>query len=102
MSPPADIEENKARLRRFYERSHENNLAVYDEMRSPEFVNRGGPFLGLPPTGKAVRWTGMAIYRFDDQGRITERWQEIDGLGLFAQLGLLPPMPGPGGPPPEQ
>ena len=150
MNAPADIEENKAKVRRFYQRSHENDLAVYEEMLSPDFVNHGGPagdlhgpeefkqayvgfaaafsdfnttidlivaegdlvvaygvasgthdgpFMGLPPTGKAMRWTGVAIYRFDDQGRIAERWQEIDGLGLFAQLGLLPP---PGGPPAQQ
>ena len=32
----------------------------------------------------------MAIYRLDGDGLIAERWQEIDGLALFAQLGLLP------------
>jgi len=53
-----------------------------------------GPFMGLPPTGNILRWTGIAIYRLDGEGRIAERWQEIDGLGLFGQLGLLPPMPG--------
>jgi steroid delta-isomerase-like uncharacterized protein len=58
-----------------------------------------GPFLGLPPTGKQLRWTGMAIYQFDADGKIVGRWQEIDGLGLFGQLGLIPPPPsGPGGP----
>jgi predicted ester cyclase len=57
-----------------------------------------GPFMGLPPTGRVLRWTGIAIYRFDDQGLIAERWQEVDALALMGQLGLLPPMPG--GPPP--
>lgn len=57
-----------------------------------------GPFMGLSPTGNALRWTGMAFYRFDSDGLIAERWQEFDGLGLFAQLGLLPPPLG--GPPP--
>jgi len=54
-----------------------------------------GPFMGLPPTGNVLRWTGIAIYRLDADGRIAERWQEIDGLGLFGQLGLLPPMAAP-------
>jgi hypothetical protein len=36
----------------------------------------------------------MAIYGFDSSGLIDRRWQEIDGLGLFGQLGLLPPPPG--------
>lgn len=55
-----------------------------------------GPFMGLEPTGKRLRWTGVAIYRFNDEGLIDGRWQEFDGLGLFTQLGLIPPM-GPGG-----
>ncbi len=45
-----------------------------------------GPFMGLPPTGNVLRWTGMAIYGFDADGLIDRRWQEIDGLGLFGQL----------------
>ena len=53
-----------------------------------------GPFMGLPPTNRQMRWTGVAIYRLDDDLRIAERWQEIDGLSMFGQLGLLPPPPG--------
>lgn len=53
-----------------------------------------GEFMGLAPTGQTLRWTGVAIYRFDADGLIDGRWQEIDGLGLFGQLGLLPPPPG--------
>lgn len=141
----ADIEGNKAAIRTFYDRSHAGDLAVYDDMLTPDFVNHGGPageihgpeafkqayvgfatafsdfnttidllvaegdhvvaygvasgthdgpFMGLPPTGNKLRWTGVAIYRLDGEGRIAERWQEIDGLGLFGQLGLLPPMGG--------
>lgn len=55
-----------------------------------------GEFLGLPPTGKACTWTGIAVYRFNDEGLIDGRWQEFDGIGLFTQLGMIPPM-GPGG-----
>ncbi len=145
----ADIEANKTAVRRFYDRSHVNDLAVYDEMLSADFVNHGGPagelhgpeafkqayvgfatafsdfrttidlivaeddlvvvygvasgthdgpFMGLPPTGRVLRWTGIAIYRLDGAGLIAERWQEVDALALMGQLGLLPPMPG-GGPP---
>jgi predicted ester cyclase len=148
----ADIEANKAGVRRFYERSHEGDLAVYDDMLTPDFVNHGGPagelhgpqafkeayigfatafsdfrttidlivaeadlvavygvasgthdgpFMGLPPSGRVLRWTGIAIYRLDAEGRISERWQEVDSLALMGQLGLLPPMPGAGPPPAE-
>jgi predicted ester cyclase len=51
-----------------------------------------GNFMGLEATGKKLEWTGVAIYRFNDAGMIDARWQEIDGLRLFAQLGLIPNM----------
>ena len=53
-----------------------------------------GDFFGLPATGKKVSWTGIVIYRFNDDGKIDGRWQEFDGLGLFQQLGLTPPTGG--------
>lgn len=49
-----------------------------------------GDLFGMPPTGKKVTWTGIAIYRFNDEGKIDGRWQEFDGLGLFTQLGMVP------------
>jgi hypothetical protein len=53
-----------------------------------------GNFMGLPATDKKVTWTGMAVYRFNDEGKIDGRWQEFDGVGLLTQLGLIPPMGG--------
>ncbi len=50
-----------------------------------------GPFLGKPATGKRAEWTGIAIYRFNAEGKIDGRWQEFDGAGLFSQLGIIPP-----------
>lgn len=35
----ADTEASKARVREFYDRSHAGDLAVYDELLSPSFVN---------------------------------------------------------------
>lgn len=51
-----------------------------------------GEFMGLKPDGKKLRWTGMVVYRFNDEGKIDGRWQEFDGLSLFTQLGLIPPL----------
>ena len=48
-----------------------------------------GEFNGIPPTGKAVTWTEIHIYRLED-GKIAELWSEIDFLGLLGQLGALP------------
>ena len=56
-----------------------------------------GEMMGLPPTSKKISWTGIAIYRFNDDGKIDGRWQEFDALGMFQQLGLIPPMMGAAG-----
>lgn len=51
-----------------------------------------GALLGHQPNGKTAHWTGIAIYRFNDEGKIDGRWQEFDGLSLFTQLGIIPPV----------
>ena len=52
-----------------------------------------GEFMGVPPTGKCIRWTGTVIFRFGDDGRCVARWQEWDGMGVLQQLGLVPTPP---------
>ncbi|HXF82712.1 MAG TPA: ester cyclase [bacterium] len=48
-----------------------------------------GVFLGaIPPTGKHVTWTGIDLFRIAS-GRIAERWNERDLLGLMEQLGAV-------------
>jgi steroid delta-isomerase-like uncharacterized protein len=48
-----------------------------------------GEFQGIPPTGKAVRITGIDIDRIVD-GKVVECWPEANELGLLQQLGALP------------
>ena len=48
-----------------------------------------GQFLGIPPTGKQVTWTVIAIYRIAG-GKIAERWLNVDDLGIMQQLGAIP------------
>lgn len=48
-----------------------------------------GDFRGIPPTGRAVAWTGITILRIKD-GKIVEESGESDALGLLQQLGVLP------------
>jgi steroid delta-isomerase-like uncharacterized protein len=48
-----------------------------------------GEFGGIPPTGKTVTMTGIAIVRIAD-GKVAEIWDEVDALGLLRQLGVLP------------
>jgi steroid delta-isomerase-like uncharacterized protein len=44
-----------------------------------------GELAGVPATGRAVRWGGIDVYRFD-RGRIAEWWRNDDQAGLLAQV----------------
>ncbi len=46
---------------------------------------QSGPYLGAAPTHRPIEFKGIEIIRVQD-GRITERWGEWDGLELLAQL----------------
>ena len=48
-----------------------------------------GELMGIPPTGRQVTMTGIAIYRFAG-GKIAERWVE-QGRGVLDQLGMTAP-----------
>jgi steroid delta-isomerase-like uncharacterized protein len=48
-----------------------------------------GPFQGLAATGRPVAVGGIAISRIED-GRIAERWLQMDQVGMLRQLGLVP------------
>ncbi len=50
-----------------------------------------GELMGMPPTGKQVAFSGMESYRIAD-GKIVECWSYSDTLGMFQQLGVIPPM----------
>jgi steroid delta-isomerase-like uncharacterized protein len=45
-----------------------------------------GPFRGLAPTNRQFSFTGMTFWRIAD-GRIAERWAEVDIASLMRQLG---------------
>lgn len=47
-----------------------------------------GEFLGVPPTGRRVSMSGIAIHRVQD-GRIVEHWAQTDALGLLQRLGAV-------------
>ena len=44
-----------------------------------------GAYLGVPATGRVIRFQGIEIIRVE-AGRIAERWGEWDGLDLMEQL----------------
>ena len=48
-----------------------------------------GPYRGVAPTGKHVKWTQISIVRFSE-GRIVEDCAVADELSILQQLGALP------------
>jgi steroid delta-isomerase-like uncharacterized protein len=52
-------------------------------------ATHSGEYQGLPPSGKRVLVSGIAVSRIEG-GRIVERWLEVDRLGWMQQLGLVP------------
>lgn len=44
-----------------------------------------GEFMGIPPTGKLVAFSGIEIIRIEN-GKAVEEWEELDRAGLMAQL----------------
>ena len=47
-----------------------------------------GELMGMPPSGRQARITGISIDRYDGAGRIAEGWSQWDNLGLLQQLGI--------------
>jgi len=50
-----------------------------------------GEFMGISPTGRQVNVTAISILRFAG-GKVVERWNNTDNLGMLQQFGVvLPP-----------
>ncbi len=47
-----------------------------------------GVFMGVPPTGNSITYTGIVISRLDG-GQMVEDWEWSDELGWLQQLGLV-------------
>ena len=47
-----------------------------------------GEYEGVPPTGKRVSMSGIAIYRIA-HGKIVEEWSQADRLDFLRQLGAV-------------
>ena len=73
------------------------NIAIEDQIAEGDKVatrwaasaTNTGPVMGIPPTGKPVRVTGVNVARFAD-GKIAESWFNFDMLTLLQQLGAIP------------
>jgi steroid delta-isomerase-like uncharacterized protein len=47
-----------------------------------------GDYMGTPPSGKEVQFTGISVYRIEG-GKIAESWTVEDQLGLMRQIGAI-------------
>jgi steroid delta-isomerase-like uncharacterized protein len=68
------------------------DMVAEDDRVAIRFTLEGthhGELFGVPATGKSVSVSGQGIYRLRD-GKIVERWSNVDVLGLMQQLGAIP------------
>jgi steroid delta-isomerase-like uncharacterized protein len=49
-----------------------------------------GDLLGIPPTGRRVRWDAVDVYRLKD-GKISEEWAADDLTAILNQVGAYTP-----------
>ncbi len=73
-------------------RSEVEQLVAEGDTVVERFTARGthrGELLGVAGTGKTITLRGINIFRIED-GRIVERWGQLDQLDVFRQLGLVP------------
>ena len=48
-----------------------------------------GTLLGVPATGRRIRWDAVDIYRVTDDGRISEQWAFEDLAAILSQAGAI-------------
>ena len=48
-----------------------------------------GTYVGVSPTGRRTKATGMEIFRIEN-GKIVEEWCNLDFYGVLRQLGAVP------------
>lgn len=48
-----------------------------------------GEWLGVAPTNAEMTWTSSSITRFNEEGKMAERWVIEDELAMLEQLGII-------------
>jgi steroid delta-isomerase-like uncharacterized protein len=94
---PIGVDETLGVYRAFFAGFPDLRLTVDETLEAGEhiavrFTVRGahqGEFQGIPPTGRPIEVQGISILHFIE-GRIVERWNQLDQLGMLQQLGVLP------------
>lgn len=70
-----------------------DEVIVADPHLVTRFTLRGthtAPFMGAPPSGRAITVSAMAILTVSD-GKVTHLRAMFDQLGLMRQIGVVPP-----------
>lgn len=69
----------------------EDVIAEGDKVVSRQTVTgtHRGEIMGCPPTGKAVKYNEIFVFRFVD-GRVAEVWGVVDVFSQMKQLGMIP------------
>jgi predicted ester cyclase len=98
MSPdaPGGVEEVKGIFDMFHAAFEGFTAEIVDQLAEGDKVmtyktfsgTHTGEFMGIPPTGKHVRFDVMDIIRLAD-GRFVEHWGLVDQASLLRQLGAL-------------
>ena len=72
----------------------EDAIAEGDRVATRGFLTgtHKGPFMNVPPTGKAIKVAYIDMWRVAD-GKAVENWVQMDIMGLMQQLGAVPSQP---------
>ena len=92
---PMNLVEHKEANRLFFaafpDFKHEINDIVAEPERAVFYVTltgtHKGEFMGIPPTGKKIKYTAIVWVRFSE-GKIIEAYGVADMLSIFQQLGM--------------
>jgi limonene-1,2-epoxide hydrolase len=98
MNETTTVDQRVATVREFVAsvfNGHEPDLAR--EYMTPDVVWHGNTvgtiagvdLLGIPASGRAVRWDAVDIYRVTDDGKISEQWAFEDMAAIGSQLGAF-------------
>jgi steroid delta-isomerase-like uncharacterized protein len=92
---PEDVKRFMGEFRQAFPDFHstiEDQIAEGDKVVT-RWTMRGthqGEFRDIAPTGKQITVTGIGIFRFSDEGKVIESWDNFDQLGMMRQLGVVP------------
>lgn len=73
-------------------RAEEQDVIASQDLVSLRLVvtaTQTGDVLGIPATGRDVRWDAVDIYRVTDDGKISEQWAFEDLAAIGSQLGAF-------------